>query len=87
METEVRYWENPNYWTREVRADWCPRCQEPHNPEAHFDRCQWDCAAVAELSALALLHQLPGEVVNETYTVQEVAAKMGFSVQTVTRIF
>lgn len=23
---------------------WCPRCNEPHDPELHFDRCQFDSA-------------------------------------------
>lgn len=55
----VRWWEDPSTWVREVRANFCPRCETTgHDLGEHFDRCQWDCAAVPELSALAVLPYL-----------------------------
>jgi hypothetical protein len=55
----LRYWEDPAYRVRDVRANYCTRCeQEGHSIESHFDRAQFDCAAVGELDGLDLLRSL-----------------------------
>ena len=57
----VKWWQDPRYF---VRAAWCSRCQAPHDPDLHFDRCAFDRAAIAELSHLEIASRIVHDAVD-----------------------